>query len=78
MIEPTANGATESMWGRVPHMSQAGNLRPKRFEHPPSGVRAAIVHNNDLMGHVVPRKFEIEMFDCGCNAALLISSWDNN
>ena len=78
MIEPTANSATESMWGRVRQRSQGGHLRPERSEHAPSFIRAAIVNDNDLMRHIVPLKFAIEMLDCGCNAALLISSWDND
>ena len=75
MIEPTANGATESMRGQVLYRSQRGKLRLERCERPPRCIRAAIVHDNDLMRHVMLPKFEIEMLDCGCNAALLISSW---
>ena len=78
MIEPTANCATESMRGRVLHRSQTGNLRLERFEHSPGCIRAAIVHNNDFMRHILSPKLEIEMLDCGRNAALLISSWDND
>jgi hypothetical protein len=78
MIEPTAHRSAEPMRGPVLHGSQAGNLGLERFEQPPSGIRAAIVNNNDLMRHVVSPKFEIEMFDCGYDAALLILSWDND
>jgi hypothetical protein len=52
-------------------------IKRKRFEHL-SCIRAAIVNDNDLMRHIVAPKFQVEMLDCRCNAALLILGWDND
>src|SRR5437762_2921258 len=78
MIESAGNGTPESVRCGILHRSQTRNAALERFEHRPGFIRAAIVHYNDLMRHIVEPKFDVEMLDGRYDAALFISSWDNH
>ena len=44
----------------------------------PGGILAAVIYDDDFMGHIVQAQFEMQMLDGRADATLLIAGGDNN
>ncbi len=68
----------ESVW---PGVLKDAKCRDERFDDAQNMRRvvpATIVHDDNLMWHVMDLKLEVEMLDGRSNAMVLIPGWDDD